>query len=137
MREGEARQPPPFPSPGDGAFDAIVSGFTLHYIQDWSIPLREMTRVLRPGGALVFSTHHPANDLAGAEGYFRTAPAHDTWLSSNGQPVAVSFYHRPLEAIFEALFAAGFVVERLLERGPEWGEAGQPWFVCLRCRPAV
>jgi SAM-dependent methyltransferase len=47
----------------DGAFDLVVAGLVLHYLRDWVAPLRELRRVLRPGGAVVFSTHHPASDV--------------------------------------------------------------------------
>jgi ubiquinone/menaquinone biosynthesis C-methylase UbiE len=118
------------------AIDAVASGFTLHYLRDWSTPLREFRRVLKPGGALVLSTHHPATDLRGEPGYFETKLIEDTWQTTAGEPATVRFYHRPLEAIFEALATAGFHVERLLERQPGWPDEGEPWFLCLRCRPA-
>ena len=44
----------------DASFDAVLSSLTLHYLEDWLPPLREFARVLRPGGRLVLSTHHPA-----------------------------------------------------------------------------
>ena len=60
-------------------FDIAVAGLVLHYLRDWVAPLRELHRVLRPDGTLVFSTHHPASDvhLAASGNYFATELIHD------------------------------------------------------------
>jgi ubiquinone/menaquinone biosynthesis C-methylase UbiE len=124
----------------DEAFDVVLSAFTLHYLRDWAGPLREFHRVLRQtSAALVLSVHHPCNDLAfaGNATYFETAEASDSWVASDGTETTVHFYRRPLSAIIEALYEAGFVVERVLEAPPDYlmGEAAgsqKPHFVCLR-----
>ena len=40
---------------GDDRFDAVVSTGVLGYVDDLEVALRELARVLRPGGRLVFS----------------------------------------------------------------------------------
>jgi len=47
----------------DASFDSIVCTFTLCTIPDAVAALREMRRVLRPGGKLLFSEHGLAPDL--------------------------------------------------------------------------
>lgn len=48
----------------DGSVDRIVSGFTLRNIGDLPAALREMRRVLRPGGrAVLLELSHPPNAL--------------------------------------------------------------------------
>lgn len=41
---------------GDGAFDVVACQFGLMFVPDKLLALREMRRVLRPGGTLLFST---------------------------------------------------------------------------------
>ena len=49
-------RPLPFP---DGAFDDVIASLVLHYLEDWTAPLAELRRVLRPGGRLIVSVNHP------------------------------------------------------------------------------
>ena len=48
--------PLPFP---DGPFDDVIACLVLHYLQDWTAPLAELRRVLRPGGRLIVAVDHP------------------------------------------------------------------------------
>ena len=43
--QADLAQPLPF---ADASFDIVVSSLTLHYLEDWTPPLRELARVLRP-----------------------------------------------------------------------------------------
>ncbi len=128
----------------DGEFDVVVSSLVLHYLRDWHAPLAEIARVLRPGGTLVFSTHHPVMDWREfhTESYFATELLNDDW-----QIGTVTFYRRPLTAMVDALAGAGFAVERLLEprpteefrhASPDWYEKlmRNPWFLVFRARRA-
>jgi SAM-dependent methyltransferase len=102
---------------GDASYDGIVSGLVMHYLRDWSTPMREFRRVLKPRGFLLFSTHHPAADalrLKEGEGYFDVVQEEDYWKRLG----RVLFYRRPLSAIADALADAGFGIERLIEPRP-------------------
>jgi ubiquinone/menaquinone biosynthesis C-methylase UbiE len=44
---------------GDGTFDDVVVSLVLHYLRDWTAPLAELRRVLKPGGRLILSVYHP------------------------------------------------------------------------------
>jgi SAM-dependent methyltransferase len=103
----------------DDAFDFVVASLVMHYLRDWVAPLRELRRVLRPDGALVFSTHHPAADveLAASGDYFATELLTDRW-TKGGRAFEVRFWRRPLTAMFDAIAQAGFRVERLSEPQP-------------------
>src|SRR5215471_14403974 len=41
------------------SLDGITSSLVLHYMADWSVPLRSFASVLRPGGWVVISLDHP------------------------------------------------------------------------------
>lgn len=104
----------------NSVFDLIVSSFTLHYLRDWQPVLREFRRALRPTGALVVSTHHPSSDvrLSASGDYFATELLEDTWTGFSETPIKVHFYRRPLCDMSEALYDAGFLIERIEERAP-------------------
>ena len=56
LRVADLGRPLPFP---DGAFDDVIASLVLHYLEDWTAPLAELRRVLRPGGRLIASVDHP------------------------------------------------------------------------------
>jgi SAM-dependent methyltransferase len=103
---------------GAGAFDLVVSSLTLHYLRDWLPVLRELARVLRPGGRLVLSTHHPFATVAPGEAYHAVRLVDDAWDGFAAAPVAVRYYHRPLERIVADLLGAGFELRGLHEPQP-------------------
>jgi SAM-dependent methyltransferase len=131
----------------DGSFDVVVASLVLHYVRDWEPVLSEFRRVLRPEGAVVFSTHHPAMDwqLHSPADYFAVSHVTETWEMGSGE-YEVSFWRRPLTAMCEAIASAGFVIERLVEPAPlpELADRDpaayqkirtQPRFLFFRLRP--
>jgi len=114
LRVGDLEQPLSFAA--DGAFDGIVGSLVLHYIFDWSATLGEFRRVLKPGGWLVFSTHHPVAEAIRLEParYLDTELVEDRWKWIG----TVRYYRRPLSAITEALTRAKLAIERLEEPLP-------------------
>lgn len=119
----------------DGAFDLVVCGLAMHYLKDWVPTLREFHRVLKPGGALVFSTHHPFEDWQAFNipDYFGVQVITDNFPGIG----PVQYYRRPMTAIFDALREAGFGVERLLEPRPTEGfrDADPETYERLRTHP--
>jgi SAM-dependent methyltransferase len=112
--------PLPFP---DGAFDDVIACLVLHYLQDWTAPLAELRRVLKPGGRLIVAVDHPyAIDLlqreAGREPkYFETYNRTEEW-TLGGQTARMSFWTRPLHAMTDAFAAAGFRIVVISEPAP-------------------
>jgi SAM-dependent methyltransferase len=100
--------------------DLVVSSLALHYLENWDSPLAEFHRILTPGGAVVFSTHHPAADwqVHSRDDYFAAIRVSETWYLGGEQPFEVTFWRRPLTAMTSAISRAGFVIDRLEEPSP-------------------
>lgn len=100
----------------DASYDGIVSALVLHYLRDWSAPLAEFRRILKPGGWLLFSTHHPAADAAlfQPERYLDVELVEDEWEWVG----TIRFFRRPLSAVINPVAEAGFAIERLVEPLP-------------------
>ncbi len=81
----------------DAIADLVVASLVMHYLADWTGPLDEFYRVLKPDGAMVFSTHHPAMDWQqhSRGDFFKVMQVTETW-PKGGQPYEVTFWRRPL-----------------------------------------
>jgi SAM-dependent methyltransferase len=100
----------------DEAFDLVLSSLVLHYLDDLSEVFVEWARILRPNGALVFSTHHPIHQASLLEpGYLRAGLIEERWGWLDRM---MRYYRRPLRDLTEPLAAAGFVIERICEPTP-------------------
>ena len=101
--QGDLNRPLPFP---DGSFDAVLCGQALKHLPALHAPMRELARVLRPGGRLVFSVTHPDMDWEGYEmrpyqGYVMRTQAD-------------VFHHRFFD-YFDAAESAGLACRRILQ----------------------
>lgn len=108
-------EPLPF---NDEAFDVVVSSLTLHYIKDWGAIFFEFHRILKKGGTLLFSTHHPLMDYMDFEvdDYYKTELLHSHW-TVDGEEVPMSFFRRPLDEIIRPV-TDSFHLEKLIEPKP-------------------
>lgn len=88
----------------DRSFDLIISSLTLHYIKDWAPIFQEFHRSLKPGGTLLFSTHHPFMDYMNHEvdSYYACHEVQDEW-TVDGEKIPMTFYRRPLEEIISSV----------------------------------
>lgn len=102
----------------DHSFDWIVSSLTLHYLEDWNKTFQEFTRILKPGGQLLFSVHHPMTDieLLPEAKYFDTELVTDHWEKA-GKAYEVLFFRRPLSDLLNRTLQY-FSIEKLIEPRP-------------------
>jgi SAM-dependent methyltransferase len=99
----------------DGGVDLALCALAMEYVDDRLAALRELRRVLRPDGALVLSSDHPTSGwLYHGGSYFEVRTVQETW--SKGW--TLRRWLMPLETACEEFFAAGFLIERLLEPRP-------------------
>jgi SAM-dependent methyltransferase len=101
------------------SLDGITCSLALHYVEDWSVPLRSFAAALRPGGWAVLSLDHPFGPATPGRrgGYFDTELVSDTWRKADVE-VTQHFWRRPLAAALGAFADAGFVVDRVAEPQP-------------------
>jgi len=100
---------------GDGEFDIVVSSLAIDYVKDWSVPLREFYRVLKPRGRLVFTVQHPIGAYLWYKlgSYAGVQKAQVKWKSFGGEPVIMPDYFRSFEAMVTPLLAAGFTLSKM------------------------
>ena len=133
----------PLPFPG-GAFDDVIACLVLHYLEDWTEPLAELRRVLKPGGRLIVAVDHPfatvlSNlEAGGKANYFGVRERTEEWTIGD-QTALMSFWHRPLHAMAEAFTTAGFRISVISEPEPDRAArelfpddiAAKPRFLCF------
>jgi ubiquinone/menaquinone biosynthesis C-methylase UbiE len=107
-------QPLPF---ADGAFDDVVVSLVLHYLRDWTAPLAELRRVLKPGGRLILSVYHPTVYKLGYPDadYFAVTEFSEEYTLNDGHNMVLTYWHRPLHAMTDAFTGAGFRISVISE----------------------
>lgn len=118
----------------DAAFDLVFTAYgVLPFVADAAGVVAEASRVLRPGGRLVFATTHPIRwafpDDPGREGltaqssYFDRTPYVE---EDDAGRVTYVEHHRTVGDWVEVLTRAGLILRDLLE--PEWpSQNAQVW----------
>ena len=138
----------------DASADLAVAFMSLHDIDAMPIAVREVARILQPGGKLCLAIVHPVNSSGRFQqatadapftikgGYLQAFRYADT-VERDGLTMTFHSQHRPLESYFMALEESGLLVETLREPGvPEHAidaEADRRWqrvplFLHLRAR---
>ncbi len=123
----------------DASFDKVVSNYVLMDVRDYTAAVREVARVLKPGGVFVASFSHPCfacgpggwempapdsprpeeNRAFRVDHYFHRGPYSSVW----GKFDPVISFHRPLRDYWETFKNAGFTVDSFEE--PSISERGR------------
>lgn len=119
------------------SFDRIVANMAIMDIRNAAGTLREMARLLTPGGRLVFSINHPCFDIDDrslwlvehhpyrtavarkVEGYRRERPVRVPWKISESEMAYTTSYHRTLATYSRYLYEAGLGIVRMVEPTPK------------------
>jgi ubiquinone/menaquinone biosynthesis C-methylase UbiE len=114
----------------DGAFDIAVSCVVIQGVLDYQAAIREMYRLLCPGGACILALTHPCFSSDGGwvkdsngkklywkiDNYFHERGFEVLWPpGSDNSPIN---FHRTLTSYFRAIAGAGFKIEGLVEPHP-------------------
>ena len=114
LRVADLSEPLPY---ADDTFDDVVVSLVLHYLKDWSGPLAELRRVLKPGGRLLLSVNHPrileASDPEAD--YFAVTDFTDDYSFDDGERWTLTYWHRPLHGMSDSFTEAGFQIEKISE----------------------
>ena len=133
----------------EASFDLAVSYITLIDIPDFRAAIREMARVLRPGGALLMANLTGFTSAGADRGWVKDANGEHLhfpvdnylgerpiWLEWLG--IRVENWHRPLAAYMTAFLEAGLTLKFFAEPGPVSGDPvlqdrarRVPWFVVM------
>jgi len=129
---------------GDEAFALVTAFMSLHDVDDLEGVVREAARVLAPGGHLCAAVPHPHSSARFTGRPYFEAHRYAATVSRGGIDMTFHSMHRPLEELWAAFAAAGFVLEQLREPvpdddyladHPEVAEArDRPIFLQLRAR---
>ena len=99
--------PDPLPAP-DASYDLVLLALVADHLADLELTARDLYRVLKPGGTLIFTVLHPAMNLRGITARFADP--------QTGTEVRVAaFEHTYADYVMSAL-RAGFVLADLVER---------------------
>jgi ubiquinone/menaquinone biosynthesis C-methylase UbiE len=111
---------------GNDTFDIVFTAFgAVPFVEDSALVMREVARVLRPGGRWAFATNHPTRwafpDDPGPAGLTATMSYWDrrpyVEFAEDGTPTYVE-HHRTLGERIREIADAGFTLIDLIE--PEW-----------------
>jgi SAM-dependent methyltransferase len=103
-----------------GAFDVVASSLAIDYVRDWSLPLKEFHRALKPGGRFVFTVQHPIGAYLWYKlrDYTGVQYAEGAWKGFGAETVMMPDYYRSFAEIVTPLLEAGFQLKKVADTLP-------------------
>lgn len=96
----------------DQTVDVVVLALVLHYVDDRVATLRELHRVLAPGGLVVVSLGHPIRDwLKHGGSYFDRVVQEEQW----NEGWRLRYWRQPLADTIQEFLASGFAIDQMVE----------------------
>lgn len=104
----------------DGQFDMVVASLAIDYVKDWSTPLSEFHRLLKPKGKFIFTIQHPLGswNWYKPECAFGVQYVEANWKNFTEEPVVVPDYYRSFEEVINPLIAGGFKILKVEDCKP-------------------
>ncbi len=101
-------------------FDMAVASLAIDYIKDWSTPLFEVHRLLKPKAKFIFTIQHPLGswNWYRPECAFGVQYVEATWKGFNDEPVVMPDYYRSFEEVITPLITAGFKILKVEDLKP-------------------
>jgi ubiquinone/menaquinone biosynthesis C-methylase UbiE len=104
------------------SIDYVICSLAIHYVKDWEPLLGELYRILKNGGVLFISTHHPFlvldyppfRDIS----YFDTTLVVDTW-GKQDRPFKVRYFTRSLANMLKPIINSQFKIISIEEPPPD------------------
>jgi SAM-dependent methyltransferase len=128
----------------EGTFNLALAFMTLMDMPDAVSAIREIARVLRPGGWVCIAIGHPFSERSEDTANYFEGHAFEEAVTRNGLTMQFVGQDRPLSYYTGALSDAGFVIEELREPRPDadWPRrhprlaqaARRPFFLHIRAR---
>jgi SAM-dependent methyltransferase len=138
IHRADIAQPMPFLKAN--SYDCVIASLVMHYIKDWEPLLAELYRVMKKGGRLVISTHHPIAiyQYIKPSSYFDFKLVEDTWAARGPHPFKVRYYMRPLNEVLRPIIKSRFKIVSIDEPLPteECKHIDPETYRRLRERPA-
>ena len=122
----------------DASVDAVVMCLVIEHLDPFEPAIREMARVLAPGGRCLLLMNHPLLQVPGSgwiddhileEQYWRVGPylPDDARMEELAPGVNLPFMHRPLSRYVQVMGASGLLIEDMDEPAPPPGFLSEAW----------
>ena len=121
-----------------GAFDAVALCLAIEHVDDYEAAIREIARVLEPGGRFVFLLCHPLlqaprsgwvdDEIEGAH-YWRIGAYLGDYseVDEVAPGVSLRFVHRPLGRYVHAMGESGLLIDDMEEPSPPAAMLREVW----------